>query len=135
MQVLLIKGGVVDNCIEADSVELALQYYPDHICIKRTSGMTAGPGDTFDGVSFTTPAPAPVVREPISKLTFLSRFPTAKRIAIRQAVTSDPIIADCLGLLDMADNVATDHADTQAMVGYLVSTGYLTSADAAVILE
>lgn len=132
MHVVLIIGGVVDNVIEADSLDRAAQFYPDHVCIERVG--LEGPNWLFDGLTFTPPAPSPVVRDPISKLTFLSRFPAAKRIAIRQAVSTDPVIADCLGLLDMADSVSTDHADTQSMVGYLVSQNYLTAADAAVIL-
>ena len=53
MDVLLIKNGVVENCICADSVARAQQFYPDHMCIERTPELGAwGPGDLYDGVAF-----------------------------------------------------------------------------------
>ena len=39
MDVLLILDGKVENCICADSVERAQQFYPQHICIERTEAL------------------------------------------------------------------------------------------------
>lgn len=55
MDVLLISKGVV-NCICADSVERAQEFYPNHFCIERTEALREwGPGDLYDGVAFTHP--------------------------------------------------------------------------------
>lgn len=89
------------------------------------------PGDSFDGANWTR-APRPKV--PISVLTFLRRFPQAKRIAIR--ASHDPIIDDFLALLDSTrkSEVELDDPDTIAGVGYLVSQGLLTEEEAAEVL-
>lgn len=56
MDVLLIKDGVVANCICADSVERAQTFYPDYLCMERTEALRGcGPGDLYDGVTFTRP--------------------------------------------------------------------------------
>jgi len=53
MDVLLIRDGVVENCICADSVARAQEFYPDHICIERDEALQAfGPGDLYDGTNF-----------------------------------------------------------------------------------
>lgn len=68
---------------------------------------------------------------PLTKLEFLSRFTVAERIAIRSS--TDPVVADFMSMLDMAQNIQTTHPDTVAGLGYLVSVGLLTAARAAVI--
>lgn len=56
MDVFLIANGVAENCICADSVERAQQFYPDHICIERTPELAQfGPGDLYDGINFSHP--------------------------------------------------------------------------------
>lgn len=56
MDVLLILDGKVENCICADSVERAQQFYPQHICIERTEALREwGRGDLYDGVNFSHP--------------------------------------------------------------------------------
>lgn len=56
MDVLLVKDGVVENCICADSVQRAEQFYPDHICIERTEALLQfGRGDLYDGTNFSHP--------------------------------------------------------------------------------
>ena len=56
MDVFLIKDGVVENCICADSVARAQQFYTDHLCIERTPDlMQYGPGDLYDGADFSHP--------------------------------------------------------------------------------
>lgn len=59
MNVLLILNGKVENCISADSVERAQQFYPDHICLEQTGSEGIGYGYA-DGV-FTAPEPPPIV--------------------------------------------------------------------------
>ena len=129
----LITGGVVENCICADSVARAQQFYPDHICIERAGDlMQYGPGDLYDGVNFSK---APVVilpPGPVSRLEFLRSFTAQQRIAIRAA--NDPVIVDALQLLDLAEDVNLQDPDVVYFVNYCASQGYITQADADRIL-
>jgi hypothetical protein len=133
MDVFLIKDGIVENCICADSVARAQQFYPDHTCIERTPELSQfGPGDLFDGVDFSK---APVVilpPGPVSRLEFLRRFSAQQRIAIRAA--NDPVIVDGLQLLDLAEDVNLQDPDTVYFVNYCATQGYITQADADRIL-
>lgn len=136
MDVLLILDGKVENCICADSVERAQQFYPDHLCIERLEGQGVGPGWGYVGGAFVAPPPpAPAPKQPITRLAFLRRFPAEARIAIRAAATTDPVLADAMSLLDLAEDVLTDDPDTLRLIGYCQQQGLLTAAQAAVILE
>lgn len=139
MDILLIRDGVVANCICADSPERALQFYPDHLAIERTGAHAlAGPGWLWDGERLTPPPdPPPAPPEPpapITRLEFLRRIPAQVRIAIRQAAATDPVLADALQLLDLAQDVRLDDPDTLAFVGYLQQRGHLTAEQAATVL-
>ena len=139
MDILLIRDGTVANCICADSPERALQFYPDHLAIERTGAHAqAGPGWLWDGEHLTPPPdPPPAPPDPpapISRLEFLRRIPAAARIAIRQAAATDPVLADALQLLDLAESVRLDDPDTVILVGYLRQQGHLTDAQAAVVM-
>lgn len=79
------------------------------------------------------PAP-PQPKASITKLAFLRRIPSVKRIAIREAAKTDPILDDAMGLLDLAEDVNTDDTDTVQLVGYLQMQGHLTAEEAAVVL-
>jgi len=133
MDVFLIKDGKVDNCICADSVSRAQQFYPDHICIERTDALRGfGPGDLYDGTNFSK---APYVRVivPVTRLEFLRRFTPEQRIAIR--ASTDPLIIDGRELLDMATDVSADDHDTIMYVRYLQQQGFISAEDADRILE
>ena len=133
MDVLLIKDGKVDNCICADSVARAQQFYPDHICIERTDALRGfGPGDLYDGQNFSK---APYVRVivPVTRLEFLRRFTPEQRIAIR--ASTDPLIIDGRELLDLASDVSADDPDTILYVRYLQQQGFISAEDADRILE
>lgn len=133
MDVFLIKNGIVENCICADSVARAQQFYPDHLCIERAGDlMQYGPGDLYDGANFSK---APVVvlpPGPVSRLEFLRSFTAQQRIAIRAA--NDPVIVDALQLLDLAEDVNLQDPDVVYFVNYCASQGYITQADADRIL-
>ena len=134
MDVLLIKNGVVDNCIAADSVERAQQFYPDHICIERTNALREfGPGDLYDGTNFSHPPPVVRPPEPITRLEFLRRFTPEQRITIR--ASQDPVIIDGNELLALAEEVRLDDPDTVRLVNYMVQQGLITHADADQILS
>jgi len=133
MDVFLIKDGKVDNCICADSVERAQQFFPDHICIERTEQYRGfGPGDLYDGVEFSK-APYVHIISPISRLEFLRRFTSEQRIAIR--ASTDPVIIDGRELLDLAQEVLVNDPDTVLYVRYLEQQGFISSEDADRILE
>ena len=133
MDVFLIKDGIVENCICADSVARAQQFYPDYICIERTPELSQyGPGDLYDGTDFSK---APVVilpPGPVTRLEFLRRFSAQQRIAIRAA--NDPVIVDGLQLLDLAEDVNLQDPDTVYFVNYCADQGYISTADANRIL-
>lgn len=132
MDVLLIKNGVVENCICADSVARAQQFFPDYLCIERDDALREfGPGDLYDGTTFSK-APRVVQPVPLTRLEFLRRFTPQQRINIR--ASNDPVIQDGMGLLDLAQEVRVDDPDTQFFVGYLVQQGLITQADADRIL-
>lgn len=133
MDVFLIKDGVIENCICADSVERALMFYPEHTCIERTPELSQfGPGDLRDGTVFSK---APVIvlpPGPLSRLDFLRSFAAQQRIAIRAA--NDPVIVDALQLLDLAEDVNLQDPDVVYFVNHCASQGYITQADADRIL-
>lgn len=133
MDVFLIKDGVIENCICADSVERALLFYPDHTCIERTSELSQfGPRDLYDGTDFSK---APVIvlpPGPVTRLEFLRSFTAQQRIAIRAA--NDPVIVDALQLLDLADDVNLQDPDVVYFVNYIATNGFITTEDANRIL-
>jgi hypothetical protein len=51
MEVLIVDGGVVTNCIAADDVDRAQLFYPNSTCIERVAGESASTGWLYDGVS------------------------------------------------------------------------------------
>ena len=53
MKIALIKDGLVENVIKADSMDVAM-LFPEHLCIDVT-GLYVGPGFTWDGNEFTAP--------------------------------------------------------------------------------
>lgn len=133
MDVFLIKNGVIDNCICADSVERALMFYPDHTCIERVGNLNQyGPGDLYDGTNFSKAPVVVVPPGPVSRLEFLRSFTAQQRIAIRAA--NDPVIVDGLQLLDLAEDVNLQDPDVVYFVNYCAAQEYITTADANRIL-
>lgn len=133
MDVFLIKSGVVENVICAESEEYASTLYPEYICIERPEFLPFGPGDLYDGLTFTkAPIPA-VVPPPLSKLDFLRKFTVAQRIAIR--TSSDPIVQDAIHMLDLAEQIELSDPDTINLVNYLAYINLIDNTTAANILE
>ena len=133
MDVFLIKAGVVENVICADSVERALLFYPDHTCIERTAELNQfGPSDLYDGTTFSKASVVVMPPGPVTRLEFLRSFTAQQRIAIRAA--NDPVIVDALQLLDLADDVNLQDPDVVYFVNYCAAQGYITIADASRIL-
>lgn len=140
MQVLLIKGGVVVNCIESGSVALAAQFYPDCLCMERTDAMAAGPGDLFDGARFTTPARIVVAPDRhITPLAFMVRFTDAEAIGIDMASQGATVQAASLRRFQAKVNVAAwidlDLGETRGGLQALEAMGLIATGRAAAILD
>lgn len=86
-----------------------------------------------DGESYALTMP-PDWREPgvLTRLEMVRRLTMEERIAARQS--SDPIIADWMHLLDLAEDVRLDDPDTVAAVHYLESQGIIAPGRAEEIL-
>ncbi|MBK9440726.1 MAG: hypothetical protein IPN53_05165 [Comamonadaceae bacterium] len=78
MNVLLIKSGKVDNCISADSVARAQQFYPEHLCLEQTGAEGIGYGYA-DGVFTEPPPPAPVIPADLTHLEFRRLFTSTEQ--------------------------------------------------------
>ena len=73
-----------------------------------------------------------VDRIPVSA--FVRRFPGAAMDAINTAALSNPTVAAILAQLDAVQTVRLGHPTTTQGVGYLVSAGLLTQAQADAVL-
>ena len=91
----------------------------------------------FDGQGFfpftPEPPPPPPVDE-LNKVDFLRLFTQAERIAIRQAATAYPTIADYQNLLDATDRPRLSDPDMQMGIPLLELGGLLNPGRAAQIL-
>ena len=91
----------------------------------------------FDGQGFfpftPPPSPPPPVDE-LNKVDFLRLFTQAERIAIRQAATAYPTIADYQDMIDAATMVRLSDPDMQMGVPMLELGGLLGTGRAAQIL-
>ena len=74
-----------------------------------------------------------VDRIPVSA--FVRRFPGAAMDAINTAALSNPTVAAILAQLDAVQTVRLGHPTTTNGVGYLISVGLLTQAQADVVLH
>ena len=74
-----------------------------------------------------------VDRIPVSA--FVRRFPGAAMDAINAAAIINPTVAAILAQLDAVQTVRLGHATTTQGVGYLVSVGLLTQAQADTLLH
>jgi hypothetical protein len=69
----------------------------------------------------------------IHKAVLLQRMSAEKRIGIREAAKTDPIIEDFLDLLYQTDEVDLDNTNLVAGLGYLVLQSLLTADDVTAI--
>lgn len=143
MQILLIKLGKVENCILADSVERARQFYPEHFCVERTPELAhVGPGWTVGGNDnwvAPVPPPAPPEDRRVTKLAFLNRFSDAEAVAIDLA--SQGATAEAAYMrryqkkVDAATFIDLDDPDTRNGVIALEDAGLLAEGRADAILN
>lgn len=137
MHILLIKNGKVENCISADSVSRAAQFYPNHLCLQKIGVESVG--FSYDGANF-TPPPTPTVTTDfrITRFAFISRFTDAEAAAID--VASQGVLTQATTLrrfqskINAAMWVDLANAETQAGVKFLESSGLIAAGRAAIIL-
>jgi hypothetical protein len=98
------------------------------------------PGFIKTGRKFEAPANVPAVVPPpsapvtvISRLNFLRRFTRAERIALRAAETTDPVVADFLLMLTLAEDVDLTSPDVTEGLVYLEANGFVTAERGAAI--
>jgi len=143
MDVILIRDGIVENVISADSVERAKMFFPDCDAFERTPDLSfVGPGYLFDGVTFTAPPepePEPQTDRRVTKFRFQLRFTDAEAVAIDIASRGDTPEAALLRrnreLVSLAEWVDLDKPLVRDGVNGLVTFGLLTAERAAEILD
>ena len=138
MNVLLIKAGMVQDCICADSEERAKRFYPEFQCVQQSGA--EGPGWFYDGKLFTAPAPAYVVEDRrITQLAFLVRFHADESVAIDLASQGATVQAATLrnytDKMNAAQWIDMARPDTRAGVQALEAAGLLAAGRALEILD
>ena len=98
------------------------------------------PGFVKTGRKFEAPANVPAVAPPppapvtvVSRLDFLRRFTRAERIALRAAEAADPVVADFLLMLTLAEDVDLTSPDVTEGLAYLEANSFVTAERGAAI--
>ena len=71
----------------------------------------------------------------LSKLEYLRRFTVNERVAIRAAAAANPVLADYLAMLELAQEINLRDTDTIAAVNMLEQAGLIGTGRAAEILS
>ncbi len=79
------------------------------------------------------PEPDPVGKV-MTKLEYLRRFTQDERIVIRTVAASNPVLADYMSLLELAEEIDTNDPDTQAAVMMLEVAGLIAAGRGGEIL-
>jgi hypothetical protein len=143
MDVILVRDGLVDNVIAADSVARAEEFYPGFLAFERTAAISfVSPGYLYDGVTFTappSPEPEPVTDWRVTKLRFQLRFTDAEAIGIDLASIGSTIEAATvrryLKLIELAEWIDLANPLVRAGVLNLAAAGLLTTERAAQIID
>lgn len=139
MDVLLIRAGVVINCISAGSVASAQAFFPDCTAMQRTGSV--GPGWLYDGTTFTPPpaVPAPVPDRHITPFAFLVRFTDSEAVSIDLASQGTTAQAAAMRRFQNKVNAASwiglDDPMTRGGVQTLESVGLIAAGRALQILD
>ena len=75
-----------------------------------------------------------VVSRTITKLEYLRRFTVEERVAIRAAAEQNPVLADYLQLMELAQEINLDDPDTVAAVLMLEQVGLIAAGRSAEVL-
>ena len=125
-----MRGNTVANWIVESRItgEVAYAYgadQPDHF--------GTFPLEQYNHIRQKEVEAAPVPRT-IIKLEYLRRFTTAERVAIRAAAAANPVLDDYLKLMELAQEINLDDADTIAAVQMMEQSGLIAAGRAAEIL-
>lgn len=71
----------------------------------------------------------------LTKLEYLRRFTSQERVTIRQAAKTEPVLEDYLAMLELAEAIDTEDADTVAAVRMLERVGLIAAGRAVEILS
>ena len=71
----------------------------------------------------------------MTKLEYLRRFTVEERVAIRAAAEQNPVLADYLQLMELAQDINTGDPDTVAAVTMLEQAGLIAAGRAQEILN
>lgn len=91
------------------------------------------PFSDFNHIPEKITAPVPIPRE-LTKLEYLRRFTGEERITIRTAAKQNAVLEDYLAMLDLAQDINLDDADTVAAVGMLEQAGLIAAGRASEVL-
>ncbi|GHA13307.1 hypothetical protein GCM10007989_04870 [Devosia pacifica] len=130
------SNGVVDNVIEAESVEAAQSMFPGASVFASDE---VGPGWVSDGEGgWQAPPELPTTKDPVRIDTplFLMRFTPQERIGIRQAAKTDLVIEDWFAIINDPRLAYIELGDPNltAGMGYLVQQELMTEARAQEVL-
>lgn len=128
MRYAIEKNGICSNIILADTPEMAAH-------IAGLSGATARQLGEHEIPVMAEPE-IPVIPDypAIPVVEFLRRFTRQERIDIREAATTNAVIADYQYLLDRTDSVHLNDADLIAGIEYLETAGTIAAGRAVQIL-
>jgi hypothetical protein len=136
----IINNEQVTNVIEAPDEQFILDNYDNNLVIRGSLpiGYTYKNGEAYKPIQVSTSQMVQTsayvngIRRSVSLRTFMQRFSTSQRIAIRES--TDPIIIDMLDILKGHFVVELDDPTTIASVDYLVTAGYITPSDRDFVL-
>lgn len=127
---LLIKDGLVEHCIAANSIEDVTAYYPDHQILEQVG--SASVGWKYSNGVFVAPAGTVGYSTRITRLAFLNRFTDQEAITIDLAsIGATPEAAmmrrsqkkiDAASFIDLSDEATIIGVNTLEAIG-LISQG------------
>lgn len=90
----------------------------------------------YDHTEWTPEAQPPATaNRTLTKLEYLRRFTVDERVAIRAAAAANPVLADYLALMELAQEINTCDPDTIAAVQMLEQAGLIAAGRAQEILN
>ena len=97
----------------------------------------------WNGMAFATHDHTEQAEQPVlpsgprtmTQLEYLRRFTVEERVAIRAAAAHNPVLADYLQLMELAQDINTGDADTIAAVTLLEQTGLIAPGRANEVLN
>ena len=119
-----VGGEVVEYDADAPQPQhLAAPWVVENVLVQASPQDIAPPPSVYGG------------RRTLSRLEFLRLFTPQERIAIRTAATQSPVLADFMQMLELADDVHLDSADTATGVTLLEQAALIGAGRASEVLR